>query len=81
MPITSVIIEVVNGDENLVAERIGFLDKIEVQKIGQACLVAVTDTESIVEDRNVIDGLDEIEGVITSNVAFSNMEDCVCEID
>lgn len=79
MPITSVIIEVVNGAENQVAERIASLDKIEVQKVGQACIVAVTDTGSIREDRNVIDRLDEIEGVVSSNVAFSNMEDCVCE--
>ena len=77
MPISSLVLEVAEGDESQVAERLASLPKIDLCAAGCGKLIVTTDTEDVDEDRALTARLATIDGVLSANVVYFNMEDCV----
>ena len=77
MPISSLILHVTPGAEAEVAERLANIPSLEVHTVVDGQIVVVTDTLRIEEDRAVTERVRDVPGVITANVVFCSMEDCM----
>jgi len=80
MPISSVILEVKKNMETTVAESLKDVPCLEVGEIGIGHLIVMTDTQRVQEDRALCESLSKWPNVITANVVFTNMEDCIEEL-
>ena len=76
MPISGVVVTCAEGSSKSIAERIGFLDGIEVHGIlpdGQ--IVAVVEADTVQGEVNLVSQLHEVEGVVAVRLAYHNFED------
>ena len=76
MPISSLLLEVKAGDEEVVAATVAALPGVEVWARGAGQLVVTTDTADQTEDRHLTLALRDSPGVISANVVFFDIEDC-----
>ena len=60
-----------------VREQIASHPRLELRDESEAGLIVVTDTESVEQDRQDVDWLSSLEGVLNAYVTFSSMEDIV----
>jgi nitrate reductase NapAB chaperone NapD len=76
MPISSLLLEVNAGNEDVVAQAVAALPGVEVWAKGAGQLVVTTDTADQAEDRQLTLALHDCAGVISANVVFFDIEDC-----
>jgi len=75
MPISSLVIECAVGRAQEVASYLETLPGAEVHDAHDNCLVVVTDTKTKQEDRDLVDEMGSVSGVITATPVFTNCED------
>jgi periplasmic nitrate reductase NapD len=76
MPVSGVVVTCAEGLSQLVADRIGSFDGIEVHGLlpdGQ--IVAVVEADTVQAEVNLVSQLHEVEGVIAVRLAYHNFED------
>jgi len=77
MPISSVILDVKAGSEAAVVESVTAMDGVEVSSTRERVVIITTDTPTIAADRKLTESLRDVAGVVSANVAFCSMEDCL----
>ena len=77
MPISAVVLEVKPGDEKLVAESISKIPCVDIQEIGIKHITVTTDTQRSEEDKALTSALERLPNVLSAQVVFTNMEDCI----
>ena len=75
MPISGVVLNCAPDRVDAVRVAVEARPCSEVRERLDSVLVVVTDTATLADDRAEVDALMGIDGVVTSNVVFSNIED------
>ncbi len=75
MPISGVLLTCDPERLAKVTEFIKGRSQSEVREVRGGTLIVVTDTETMRDDRQEVEALEAIEGVVAAHVVFSNVED------
>lgn len=75
MPISGVLLTCTEEALEEVREAVAGRPRVEVREGAGSMLVVVTDTATLEEDRELVNWLAALPGVLSAFVAFSNIED------
>jgi nitrate reductase NapAB chaperone NapD len=75
MPVSGVIVVCEQGSLKPVQDEIDAHPRLEVREVAESNLIVVTDTATVDEDRQAVKWIGTIDGVLSTYVAFTNVED------
>jgi nitrate reductase NapAB chaperone NapD len=75
MPISGVIVVCEEASREAVRHQVDAHPRLDVSESTGPALIAITDTESVEQDRADVEWLGTLEGVLSTHVAFTNIED------
>lgn len=75
MPISGILLSCQREKIHIIEDAIRSRPHSEVRSVHGGAVAVVTDTESLEEDRQEVEALGALPGVLLSNIVFTNLED------
>ncbi len=77
MPISGILLSCKREKIHIIEDAIRSRPHSNVCSVNGGAVAVVTDTESLEEDRQELDALGALPGVLLNNIVFTNLEDVV----